>query len=251
MAISNTDLNTLSTIPQTNTLPATTDGTDATTGNGATTSANGAGQTKLTPEIVKQQFNASILQASLEVSINSQNDPLSLVYKSAIENLNEILKPQFGDNAIQNAASQDNSPEATAGRILSFIKSAFQMFSLNSSTQKSDGTDDSSTGTSTGTDQNAAFDNFMSLIQKGVDQGFSEARGILSGLNVLNGDIASNIDKTYDILKKGIADFIASIKNPTSDDGSTPATGDGSSYTSTSVSISVSVTSIQTEVTNY
>ena len=266
MAISTTDLNTLSTIPQTNTLPANTDNTDATTGTGTTTSANGAGQTKLTPEIVKQQFNASILQASLEVSISSQNDPLALVYKSAIENINQILKPQLGDNAIQNAASQDNSPEATAGRILSFIKSAFQMFSLGSSTQSqggannTDGTNstdgtDSADGTNgnAGTDQNAAFDNFMSLIQKGVDQGFSEARGILSGLNVLNGDIASNIDKTYEILKKGIADFIASIKNPTSDDGSTPATGDGSSSSSssTSVSISISVTSIQTEVTNY
>ena len=271
MAISTTDLNTLSTIPQANTLPAAADNTDVTTGTGTTTGANGAGQTKLTPEIVKQQFNASILQASLEVSISSQNDPLALVYKSAIENINQILKPQLGDNAIQNAASQDNSPEATAGRILSFIKSTFQMFSLNSSTQSSgdtnssdgadgtggtdgtnsaDGTDGSS---GTGTDQNAAFDNFMSLIQKGVDQGFSEARGILSGLNVLNGDIASNIDKTYEILKKGIADFIASIKNPGSGDGSTPVTGNGgsSTSTSTSVSISVSVTSIQTEVTNY
>ncbi len=254
MAISTTDLNTLSTIPQTNTLPANTDNTDATTGTGTTTSANGAGQTKLTPEIVKQQFNASILQASLEVSISSQNDPLALVYKSAIENINQILKPQLGDNAIQNAASQDNSPEATAGRILSFIKSAFQMFSLGSSTQSPGGTNNTDgTDSTDGTDQNAAFDNFMSLIQKGVDQGFSEARGILSGLNVLNGDIASNIDKTYEILKKGIADFIASIKNPTSDDGSTPATGDGSSSSSssTSVSISISVTSIQTEVTNY
>ncbi|WP_050476412.1 DUF5610 domain-containing protein [Herbaspirillum rhizosphaerae] len=256
MAISTTDLNTLSTIPQTNTLPANTDNTDVTTGTGTTASANGAGQTKLTPEIVKQQFNASILQASLEVSISSQNDPLALVYKSAIENINQILKPQLGDNAIQNAASQDNSPEATAGRILSFIKSAFQMFSLSNSTQgtgdtnNSDGAD--GTNGSNGADQNAAFDNFMSLIQKGVDQGFSEARGILSGLNVLNGDIASNIDKTYEILKKGIADFIDSIKNPKGDDGSTPATGDGSSYSSTytSVSISVSVTSIQTEVTN-
>jgi len=251
MAISTTDLNTLSTIPQTNTLPASTDNTDATTG--TTTSANGAGQTKLTPEIVKQQFNASILQASLAVSISSQNDPLALVYKSAIENINQILKPQLGDNAIQNAASQDNSPEATAGRILSFIKSAFQMFSLGSSAQSPGGANNTDGSSTDGTDQNAAFDNFMSLIQKGVDQGFSEARGILSGLNVLNGDIASNIDKTYDILKKGIADFIASIKNPTSDDGSTPTTGDGSSSSSssTSVSISISVTSIQTEVTNY
>jgi len=249
MAISTTDINTLSTIPQTTNLPANTDAAESTTGTGTTTGADGATQTKLTPEIAKQQLNASILQASLEVSISSQNDPLALVYKSAIENLNDILKPQLGENAIQNAASQDNSPEATAGRILSFIKSTFQMFSLNNS-KSADGTD-ATDGSDTGTDNNAAFDNFMSLIQKGVDQGFSEARGILSGLNVLNGDIASNIDKTYEILKKGIADFVASIKNPTTDDGSTPATGDGSSSTTTTVSVSVSITASRTEVINY
>lgn len=251
MAISTTDINTLSAIPQTTNLSAntTTDATDTTTGTGATTGADGATQTKLTPEIAKQQLNASILQASLEVSISSQNDPLALVYKSAIENLNDILKPQLGENAIQNAASQDNSPEATAGRILSFIKSTFQMFSLNNP-KNADGAD-ATNSSDTNTDKNAAFDNFMSLIQKGVDQGFSEARGILSGLNVLNGDIASNIDKTYEILKKGIADFVASIKNPTTDDGSTPATGDGSSSTTTTVSVSVSVTASRTEVINY
>ncbi|MFL9880180.1 DUF5610 domain-containing protein [Herbaspirillum rhizosphaerae] len=251
MAISTTDINTLSTTPKTNNLPANTatDASDTATGTGATTGADGATQTKLTPEIAKQQLNASILQASLEVSISSQNDPLALVYKSAIENLNDILKPQLGENAIQNAASQDNSPEATAGRILSFIKSTFQMFSLNNS-KSADGTD-ATNSPDTGTDNNAAFDNFMSLIQKGVDQGFSEARGILSGLNVLNGDIASNIDKTYEILKKGIADFVASIKNPTTDDGSTPATGDGSSSTTTTVSVSVSVTASRTEIINY
>src|SRR5450830_1177158 len=170
MSINTTDLNTLSTAPsQSSTTPA---ATDAATSAGTTGSADGAAQTKLTPAILKQQLNASILQASLEVSISSQNDPLSLVYKSAIENLNDIIKPQMGDNAIQTAASQDNSPEATAGRILSFIKSTFQMFSLNNS-KSADGTDatnspDTGTGTGTDTDNNAAFDNFMSLIQKGV-----------------------------------------------------------------------------------
>src|SRR5450830_1242827 len=65
------------------------------------------------------QLNASIVQASLNVSIASQNDPLALVYKSAITSINEALQGQYGDDAVQNAASQDNSPEATASRIVS------------------------------------------------------------------------------------------------------------------------------------
>lgn len=250
MSISTTDLNTLSTIPKATTQTATTDASDATTDtsgatntngtNGTTTAtgANAATETKLTPEIAKQQLNAAILQSSLEVSISSQNDPLSLVYKTAIENINEILKPQLGDNAIQKASTQDNSPEATAGRILSFIQGAFAMYSQYNK-------DD---------DQGSAIDKFMALTQKGVDQGFGEARNILSSLNVLNGDIASNIDKTYELLKKGIADFVASIKNPPSDDSSTPATGgdsSSSSSSSTTVSVSISVTETQTQTINY
>ncbi len=239
--------NTINTNTPASSLPATTDASttdDATKTDGAT----GAKDVKLTPAIAKQQLNAAILQSSLEVSLSSQNDPLSLVYKSAIENLNDILKPELGDNAIQNAASQDNSPEATAGRILSFIKSAFGLFSQNSKTDDSTDGTDSADGTADTSKRDANIDKFMSLIQKGVDQGFDEARGILSSLKVLNGDIASNIDKTYEILKKGIADFVASLKNPTTDDGSTPT--DGSS-TTTSVSVSVSITASRTTVTNY
>ncbi|MFJ9451734.1 DUF5610 domain-containing protein [Herbaspirillum sp. NPDC101397] len=239
--------NTINTNTPATSLPATTDASttdDATKTDGAT----GAKDVKLTPAIAKQQLNAAILQSSLEVSLSSQNDPLSLVYKSAIENLNDILKPELGDNAIQNAASQDNSPEATAGRILSFIKSAFGLFSQNSKTGDSTDGADSADGAADTSKRDANIDKFMSLIQKGVDQGFDEARGILSSLKVLNGDIASNIDKTYEILKKGIADFVASLKNPTTDDGSTPT--DGSS-TTTSVSVSVSITASRTTVTNY
>lgn len=244
--------NTINTNTPATSLPATNDAA-ATDDAVKTEGASGAPDVKLTPAIAKQQLNAAILQSSLEVSLSSQNDPLSLVYKSAIENLNEILKPELGDNAIQNAASQDNSPEATADRILSFIKSAFGLFSQNSPTGSSsaDGTDgtDGADGTDN-TKRDANIDKFMSLIQKGVDQGFDEARGILSSLKVLNGDIASNIDKTYEILKKGIADFVASLKNPTTDDGSAPADGSSSTTTSVSVSVSVSVTASRTTITN-
>jgi len=245
--------NTINTNTPAASLPASTDA--ATTGDATKTDGTtGPQEVKLTPAIAKQQLNAAILQSSLEVSLSSQNDPLSLVYKSAIENLNDILKPELGDNAIQNAASQDNSPEATADRILSFIKSAFGLFSQNKASDSTEGTDGADGADSAdNTKRDANIDKFMSLIQKGVDQGFDEARGILSSLKVLNGDIASNIDKTYEILKKGIADFVASLKNPTTDDGSLPADGSSSSSssTTTSVSVSVSITASRTTVTNY
>ncbi len=42
----------------------------------------------------------------------------------------------------------------------------------------------------------------------GIDQGFSEARDVLGGLKVLEGEIADNIDKTYEIIQKGLEDFL-------------------------------------------
>ncbi len=45
------------------------------------------------------------------------------------------------------------------------------------------------------------------MIRGGIEKGFAEAREILGGLNVLDGDIASNIDKTYDLVQKKLNDF--------------------------------------------
>ncbi|MCA1324201.1 DUF5610 domain-containing protein [Herbaspirillum sp. alder98] len=188
----------------------------------------------LTEAGAKAQLNVSIVKASLEVSINSQNDPLALVYKSAIENLNDVLRPELGDNAIQAASSQDNSPEATAGRIVDFITNMFGLFKQNNA-NKDDGTN---------------VDDYMSLVLKGVEQGFKEARGILDGLKVLNGDIASNIDKTYDLVQKSLADFVAKIKGGGSDtEGSGTGTdGDGSSASATQTSVDISISVSQTRI---
>lgn len=141
----------------------------------------------------KLQLNASIMQASLNVSIGSENEPLALLYKTAITNINEALKGQYGEDAIQNAASQDNSAEATASRIVSLSTGFFDAFKKQNP----------------GLDDDTALTKFMDTISGGMEKGFKEARDILGGLKVLNGDIAGNIDKTYELVQKGYADFIA------------------------------------------
>ncbi|WP_288410149.1 DUF5610 domain-containing protein [uncultured Herbaspirillum sp.] len=193
----------------------------------------------LTVSGAKTQLNLSIVQSSLEVSLQTQNDPLSLVYKTAIENINDILRPQLGDNAVQAASSQDNSPEATAGRIVSFITNMFELYKKNNPNK----------------DDAGNVDDYMNLIFKGVDQGFKEARGILESLQVLQGDIASNIDKTYDLVQKSLNDFINKVKGgkPEGGDGEgSTDNGDGqggtlvASETTVSISVSVSQTRIST-----
>lgn len=161
----------------------------------------------------KLQLNASIMQASLNVSIGSENEPLALLYKTAITNINEALKAQYGDDAIQNAASQDNSAEATASRIVSLSTGFFDAFKKQNP----------------GMDDDAALTKFMDTISGGMEKGFKEARDILGGLKVLGGDIAGNIDKTYELVQKGYADFIAAHSSKKDDaakpDAAKPADG--------------------------
>ena len=142
----------------------------------------------------KAQLNASIVQASLTVSLNSSNEPMSVVLKTALTGINEALKDQFGENAIENAVSQDNTPEGTASRIVSLSTAFYDAFKRQNP----------------GEDEEVLLNKFIDTLKKGVDQGFGEARDVLQGLKVLGGEVASNIDKTYELVRKGYDDFIAS-----------------------------------------
>lgn len=141
----------------------------------------------------KMRLNVSIVQASVEVSIGAGNEPLQLLFKNVIENLNETLKPVFGDNAIQNAVNQDNTPEGTAGRIVSLATGLLGAFQAQHP----------------GEDQASVVNNFMETIGKGIEQGFKEAREILQGLGVLQGGIAANIDKTYELVQNKLDEFLS------------------------------------------
>jgi hypothetical protein len=150
---------------------------------------------KLDQVEVKAQLNISIIQASVQVSISAKNEPMQLLYKTVLDKLNELLKPQLGENAIQNAVSQDNTPEGTASRIVSLSTGFLEAFKAQHP----------------GEDQTAVVNHFVETIRKGIDQGFKEARDILQGLGVLQGDIASNIDKTYALVQQQLDAFLSSM----------------------------------------
>lgn len=139
----------------------------------------------------KSQQNAAIVQASLDVSIQSKNEPLALLLKTAITGINELLKSEFGDNAIQAAASQDNTPTGTAGRILSLSTGFFEAFKRNHPDENA----------------NDVLTKFMDTIRSGFEKGVKEAQGILKGMGVLSDDIASNIDKTLELVRQGYINF--------------------------------------------
>ncbi len=139
------------------------------------------------------ELNRSIIESQLEVSVSAGDRPQELLYKTALEALRAELEPVLGPNAIEDAydAGLDVSPEATAGRIVSLTTGLFSLYQ--------DQNPDLS--------QDQQLDRFLEVIGGGIDTGFGEAREILDGLGVLEGEIASNIDKTYTLVQEGLQAF--------------------------------------------
>lgn len=140
-----------------------------------------------------EAMNQQIIASTLDVSFATVDDSSKLLLKTAIEEINNVLKQELGISLEEAAESGiDVSPEATAERIVSLSTSFFSAYHEQHPEM----------------DLETAVAEFTNLIGGGIDQGFSEARGVLEGLSVLEGDIASNIDKTYDLVQGKMQEFI-------------------------------------------
>lgn len=144
-------------------------------------------------EQLRQSGNAAIMQANQQVSLQSGNESLALLYTAAIDAINERLAPSLGENALQRGLDEglDVSPEATANRIVSLTTAMFSRYQDSNPEL----------------DFSAQVGRFVEIISGGIEQGFNEARTILDGLQVLEGDIAANIDATYALVQQGLQEF--------------------------------------------
>lgn len=142
----------------------------------------------------RDELNVQILQASVEVSLKAGDQSQALLFRSAIERINELLAPTLGPDAIQAKMSEDNSPAATAERILSLSTGFFDAYAA----QRLDD------------DPDQVAKDFVELIRGGFEQGFNEAKDILQGLKVFGGDIESGVMKTYELVSQGYDEFLTS-----------------------------------------
>ncbi|OUS11478.1 hypothetical protein A9Q89_08325 [Gammaproteobacteria bacterium 53_120_T64] len=142
-------------------------------------------------------LDAAIINSHLSLSTGDTDKALTLLLKTAIEGINAELEPTLGANALQTAVDGglDVSPEATAERIVS-LSTAFLPAYLDANPNL---------------DFETAVNQFVDVISGGIDQGFAEAREILGGLQVLEGDIASNIDATYELVQDKLASFVENL----------------------------------------
>lgn len=157
----------------------------------------------------KLLMNQAILSAQQEVNIKSGDQSMTLLYRAAIDAINKELAPTMGENATQTAYDNgvDMSPEATADRIVNFATKFFGIHQQQHS----------------GMSLDEQLDSFMGIIGGAIDNGFKEAKDILSGLKVLQGDIADGVDKTYSLVQEGLQAFRDSFNKKTDETVSSPS----------------------------
>ena len=141
---------------------------------------------------LRKDLNVGILQASMAVSIRAGDESQALLFRTAIEGINEALAPTLGADAIQNAMGQDNSAEATAGRIVSMSTAFFDAYAARRPED----------------DPETVLRDFMDVIRGGFEKGFGEARDILSGLGVFNGAVEADVTKTRELVLQGYDRFM-------------------------------------------
>jgi hypothetical protein len=141
----------------------------------------------------KKDQNNAIVRSQMEVSLKVGDEPMALLYKTALDSINEALDPTQETKPIQTAYENkvDVSPEATATRIVSLATGFFQSFQ----------------GQNTDLTPEESLDKFMSIIGTGIEASFKDARDILENLSVLDGKIATDIDSTYDLVQEGLQQF--------------------------------------------
>lgn len=123
-------------------------------------------------------------------NITASENPTELLFKTIVEGVNEVL----GDDTIQGSfdAEVDVTPEAVAQKIVTLaIESYPQYVAENSDVPAAD-----------------VANSFFGRVTEGVSSGADEARGVLAGLNVVDEEVASAIDATYDAIIQGVQSFL-------------------------------------------
>ncbi len=151
---------------------------------------------------LKTAQQASLIAHLFGDGKSASESSLKLTYQAAIEKLNEVLSVEFGltedattpisDEALKQQGGMEYwTPENTAKRIVDGSTAFFSAF--QSANPELEG--------------EALVDRFIEVVGGGVTKGFEEAKGLLGDLDVLEGSIADNIEKTYALVQEGFQDF--------------------------------------------
>jgi len=159
-------------------------------------------KTPSTSSELKTAQQASLIAHLFGDGQSINENTLKLTYQAAIEQLNEVLSaelnqteeataPISAETLKQQGGMEYWTPENTAQRIVEGSTAFFSAFQTANPELEGE----------------ALVDRFIEVIGGGVSKGFEEAKGLLGDLDVLEGSIADNIEKTYTLVQEGFQNF--------------------------------------------
>lgn len=142
-------------------------------------------------------FSASVQvsrtdQVSFSAGGVSEGQAQSMVLERAYEKLRAVVGDARTALGLAEGEEIDTSPEATANRIADFALNFFGQYAKNNSLA----------------DDEAGRKQFADFIGAAIGQGIEEARGILTALSALNGNVDSGITATEGYIQKRLEDFV-------------------------------------------
>ncbi|WP_051640680.1 DUF5610 domain-containing protein [Thiomicrorhabdus sp. Milos-T2] len=154
---------------------------------------------------IRNERQASLVAHLFGNGQAAESQSLKLTYQAAIDKINKVLmadKPTTEDAETDTAPISEEAlksqggmeywtPENTAKRIVSGATAFLPGFQAIHPELEGE----------------ALMDKFLDVVGGGLTQGFDEAKGLLGDLDVLKGDIADNVDSTYQLVQDGLQNF--------------------------------------------
>ncbi|MDF2180874.1 DUF5610 domain-containing protein [Neptuniibacter sp. CAU 1671] len=134
-----------------------------------------------------------LLQQVCQSTSNHVSQALILVYKTTLDEINELLCQELEERLLDNTldAGWEPTAEMVADRL---VNMAIEIFSFYLSAHPE-------------LNEDVVLERFMNQITEGVVQGVAEAREILDGVNSLDEETESQIDQAFDLTLEGLENF--------------------------------------------
>jgi hypothetical protein len=133
------------------------------------------------PKVTEPKTETTEAAESVTIS-DEYESPQQILNQKILAALNNEITAS-GGTKIEDLNPADYTPDNVAKTILDFIKLGLSQVPEGDTQARED---------------------LLNQARSGVEKGFSDARDILSGLGVLEGTIAEDIDQTYEMIMQGL-----------------------------------------------
>ena len=134
-----------------------------------------------------------------QIIFSATKNPVSVILQSIMDKVDEVFTPYLGEHGVEKAIDSEiaMSPQTAAGHIISFAnhligKAEIAQLDLPLEEQQT-------------------REQLFRHVQRGIEQGFGQARTILEGIDALHGETLDTVANTYALVQQGLVELSAML----------------------------------------